>query len=174
MLKLKNNIIYKYRNMALFLSSDVSSININNILCYEKIKNNIMSNSYFHKLIYSDEYCSFNGIFFNFSLKDIYVEKYFNKIKCVISKNNHNINIIKKISELEHKILQKFNENYTDKSIIYRINEQLNNMNIKLQNSTLKKFSNHREVNFIIKISGIWSSIEKNECGLTFKFFIVD
>ena len=36
MLKLKNNITYKYRNMTLFLSSDVSSININNILCYEK------------------------------------------------------------------------------------------------------------------------------------------
>ena len=49
-----------------------------------------------------------------------------------------------KISELERQILQKFNERYTSKSIIYRINEQLNNMNIKLQNSTLKKFSNHK------------------------------
>ena len=61
------------------------------------------------------------------------------KIKCIISKNNHNINIIMKISELERQILQKFNERYTSKSIIYRINEQLNNMNIKLQKFNFKK-----------------------------------
>ena len=159
--------------MSLFLSSNIETIDTNNILCYEKIKNNIMTNSYFHKLIYSDEFCSFNGIFFNFSLKDIYVEPYFNKIKCVISNNKHNVNCINKISELEHKILRKFNESYKDKSIIYRIKEQLGNMNIKLQNSTIQKLTNHKEVNFIIKISGIWSSNEKNECGLTFKFFII-
>ena len=49
--------------MTLFLSSDIRSVELNNIICFEKIKNNIMNNSYFHKLVYSDELCSFNGIF---------------------------------------------------------------------------------------------------------------
>ena len=71
--------------MSLFLSSDITTINTNNIICYDKIKNNIMNNSYFHKLIYSDELCSFNGIFFTFKLNNIYIEKYFNKLKCTIS-----------------------------------------------------------------------------------------
>jgi hypothetical protein len=160
--------------MSLFLSTNINTIEQNNILCYEKIKNNIMQNSYFYKLIYSDTTCTFNGIFFNFTLKDIYIEKYFNKIKCVISHNDNNKNIIKKILELEHKILNKFNQNYKDKTIIFRIQEQLKNMNIKLQNSTIKKFTVYKQINFLIKISGIWSSNDKNECGLTFKFFIIN
>ena len=71
--------------MTLFLSSDIKSVELNNIICFEKIKNNIMNNSYFHKLVYSDELCSFNGIFFAFKMKNINIEKYFNKLKCSIS-----------------------------------------------------------------------------------------
>ena len=160
--------------MSLFLTSTIDTIDQNNIMCYEKIKNNIMNNSYFHKLIYSDELCSFNGIYFNFSLKNIYIEKYFNKIKCVISSNKHNTNAIKKIVKLEHSILHKFSTSYNDKTIIYRIQEQLKNMNIKLQPNTLPIFKTHKNINFLIKISGIWSCNETNECGLTFKFFIID
>ena len=173
MLKLKYKTRIKYI-MTLFLSSDINSIDINNIVCYDKIKNNIMNNSYFYKLIYSDELCSFNGIFFYFTLKNVYIEKYFNKLKCTISNDVNNMKIINKISKIEQSIIEKFKENYNNFTFSFRIKEQLKNMNIKLQNSNIHKYTNYKEVHFLIKISGIWSSTDKKEAGLTFKFYIVD
>ena len=46
-------------------------------------------------------------------------------------------------------------------------------MNIKLQNTNSIKYSNYSKVHFLVKISGIWSSTEKKESGLTFKFLIM-
>ncbi len=159
--------------MTLYIVSNINKININNVICYEKIKNNIMNNSDFFKLIYSDELCTFNGIFWKFTLKDIFIEKYFNKIKCNISDNKYNKDILNNINKIEKDILLKFKNNYNKKKIVFRIKEQLENMCIKLQNSSIKKFSKYDSIDFFIKISGIWSSNSNNECGLTFKFYII-
>ena len=160
--------------MTLFLSSDITTLNTNNIICNDKIKNNIMNNSYFYKLIYSDELCSFTGVFFTFKLKNIFIEKYFNKLKCTISSDENNISIIKQISHIEQKILDKFYDNYSNFRLNYRIKEQLKNMNIKLQNPKINKYTTYKNVTFLVKISGIWSSTDKKEAGLTFKFFIIN
>ena len=160
--------------MTLFLSSDMKSVELNNIICFEKIKNNIMNNSYFYKLIYSDEFCSFNGIFFIFKMKNIKIEKYFNKLKCNISNLQHNLNQIKNICLIEEKILHKFKEILHGYTYKFRIKEQLKNMNIKLQNNENYKYTNYDNLTFLLKISGIWSSSDKKETGLTFKFFIVN
>ena len=47
-------------------------------------------------------------------------------------------------------------------------------MNIKLQNTNIHKYTNYSNLIFLIKISGIWSSSDKKEAGLTFKFFIIN
>ena len=160
--------------MTLFLSSDIKSVELNNIICFEKIKNNIMNNSYFYKLVYSDDICSFNGIFFAFKMKNINIEKYFNKLKCSISNSEHNIMQIKHICLLEEQILNKFKETLKGYTFKFRIKEQLSNMNIKLQNTNIHKYTNYSNLTFLIKISGIWSSSDKKEAGLTFKFFIIN
>ena len=160
--------------MTLFLSSDINSVELNNIICYDKIKNNIMNNSYFYKLIYSDEICSLNGVFFIFTLKNVFIEKYFNKLKCTISNSHDNINTINKITSLEKTILNKFLNKVSANTLVFRIKEQLKNMNIKLQNSNIHKYTNYKEITFLIKISGIWYSNDKKEAGLTFKFYIID
>ena len=54
-----------------------------NIIISDKTKNNVMTESDFYRLIWSNEYCSTNGIFIYFNLKNVRIEKYFNKIKCV-------------------------------------------------------------------------------------------
>tara|TARA_B100001027_G_C16161147_1_gene282635 strand:- start:99 stop:587 length:489 start_codon:yes stop_codon:yes gene_type:complete len=158
----------------LFLSSDIKSINLNNIICFEKIKNNIMNNSYFHKLVYSDELSSFNGIFFTFKMKNITIDKYFNKLKCSILNSDYNICQIKHICLIEEQILNKFKETLNNYTFKYRIKEQLSNMNIKLQNNNIHRYTNYSNLTFLIKISGIWSSSDKKEAGLTFKFFIIN
>ena len=54
------------------------------------LRNNVMQGSDFHRLILSDEYCATNGIFIHFSLTNITIEKYFNKIKCCFESNPQN------------------------------------------------------------------------------------
>ena len=44
----------------------------------EKTKNNVMTESDFYRLIWSNEYCSTNGIFIFFNLQRVRIEKYFN------------------------------------------------------------------------------------------------
>ena len=158
--------------MTLNLILPIDDIDTNNIIYYEKQKNNVMQNSDFYTLIYSDEYSTLNGIFFSFIMKDIYIDKYFNKLKCNIGKSFHNKSCIEKIQKKKKKILSNFNSNFQKYKPNYRIYEQLNNWNIKLQNSEIKKFIEYKDINFFIKISGIWCSNDKRQCGLTFKFFI--
>ena len=67
----------------MYLSVNHLKFDENNIIISEKTKNNVMLGSDFHRLIFSDELCSTNGIYINFTLKNIIIERYFNKIKCI-------------------------------------------------------------------------------------------
>ena len=58
--------------------------NPHNIIISEKTRNNVMVGSDFHRLIFSDEYCSSSGIFITFSLENVTIDKYFNKIKWLL------------------------------------------------------------------------------------------
>ena len=91
--------MYQYPIMNLILITVIIS---------EKTRNNVMVGSDFHRLIFSDEYCSTNGIFIHFCLTDITVEKYFNKIKCCFVKNPENTQTISSIKSIEKMILNKF------------------------------------------------------------------
>ena len=75
-----------------------------NIIISEKTKNNVMNESDFYRLIWSNEYCSTNGIFIYFNLKNVRIEKYFNKIKCVFENNKENQDMITYIKSIERLI----------------------------------------------------------------------
>ena len=80
-------------------------------------------------MYYSDKYFTSNGVLFLFYLKDISVENYFNRIKCIFCKRK-NKDILLFIKRLEHRILSDFNEKHLRS--IYRIEEQLQNEYIKI------------------------------------------
>ena len=145
-----------------------------NIIISDKTKNNVMTESDFYRLIWSNEYCSTNGIFIYFNLKNVRIEKYFNKIKCVFENNNENQTMITYIKSIERLILNKFKNN-NNKTMSRRIYEQLDNGFIKLypqnENIIYKEYTNLR---FLLKISGIWASNDNNSFGLTFRFFIIN
>ena len=145
-----------------------------NIIKSEKTKNNVMSESDFYRLIWSNEYCSTNGIFIYFNLKKVRIERYFNKIKCVFENNSENQGTITYIKSIERLILNKFKNN-KNKDMSRRIYEQLENGFIKLypQNENVV-YKEHTNLKFLLKISGIWSSNESNSFGLTFRFFIIN
>tara|TARA_B100000035_G_scaffold126095_1_gene107319 strand:+ start:4458 stop:4940 length:483 start_codon:yes stop_codon:yes gene_type:complete len=155
----------------MFLTINHKNFNPHNIIISEKTKNNVMLGSDFHRLIFSDEFCSTSGIFITFSLENVTIDKYFNKIKCQFEKTNTNNFNISNIKAIEKMILNKFN-NIRNKSLTCRIKEQLTNGYIKLYGDDKISYGKHKNINFLLKISGIWVSNQSNEFGLTFRFFI--
>ena len=131
----------------------------------EPIKNNIMNDGNFIRILYANTYVTLNGIYILIKLNDIVCDKYYNKYKCNFDVNSHN-DIINNLKNIEESILKKIDIN--DKLPQYKIYEQLKNGNIKLFNDIGTKSSS----SFILKISGIWETI--TNYGLTYKFVKVD
>ena len=158
----------------MYLCNNINDINIDEIFCYDKIKNNIMDNSNFYKLIYSDKYTTFNGIFFYFDLKNCLIEKYFDKLKITISDKMENKNIIEKINELEEKIFLKFKTKFSNLNIEKRLSKQFSQNYIKIANCKHKNLNTMNSLKILVKISGIWESLNTKQVGLTFKFFLLN
>ena len=126
----------------------------------EPIKNNIMNEGIFIKILYSNENISLNGIYLLIDICDIVCEKYYNKYKCSFNILN-NKDIINNLKLIEEEILKKYN---TTKIPCYKIYEQIKCGYIKMYSIIgIKQTSS-----FVLKISGIWETPQNY--GLTYKF----
>lgn len=146
------------------LFTSLDNIETNNIFFQTPIKNTVIDNSLFIRIVYSTKDLVLNGMFMMVPLKICFVEKSYNKYKCSynIGDNQH---IISQIIALEKSILQKLN--IQNKIMRFKISDQLKLGFIKL-------FSNEpmKETNVIIlKISGVWEN--EMEYGLTYKFISI-
>jgi len=102
----------------------------------------------------------------SFSLDDIQLESYFNKIKCTFDKSK-NIPIINLIKTIERNILAIAPKE--QKTPIYRIEEQLSQGFIKIFSDEEYKKSNFKQIHVLLKISGVWT--DTHSYGITFRFF---
>ena len=145
----------------MYVVLELDDLNINNVFYQEKVKNTVMDNSNFLRVVYSNELFILNGIFVKFQLNLHTVEKSFNKYKCLFDTKHHS-DIILKISTIEKSLMER--HVFLNKTPVYRISEQLNNGFLKIFNEADCMDKNE----FILKIYGIW----ENECeyGLTYKF----
>jgi hypothetical protein len=138
----------------------IDQYNIKNIFYSESIKNNIISDSNFIRIIYSTPYISLNGLTLFIPIINPIIEKYFNKYKCAfnITLNNQ---IIEQVKNIEYELLNMFL--CKDKIPQYKIVEQM-------QHGVIHFFANNLKKNnlFILKISGIW--FNDTTYGLTYKF----
>ncbi len=157
----------------MFLTIRPSQFNEDNIIINNKTKNNIMNNSDFYRILYSDDIVSINGIFIHFILKNISIEKYFNKVKCCFANSLQNNSIIQNLLNIEKNTLKKISHDMPYFKPVYRMQEQLQNHFIKIYNENHIKLGNHNEIIFMLKISGIWSSEQSKTYGITFRFYIV-
>jgi hypothetical protein len=126
----------------------------------DSIKNNIMNEGSFIRILYTTDLLTLNGVYVLINLQDINSEKYYNKYKCTFN-TIYNKEFIDKIKTIEDDMLIKYK---TTKKPIYKIYDQLKLGYIKLF-SDVKNIQNN---NFILKISGIWET--QNNYGLTYKF----
>lgn len=141
-----------------------------NIIFSEKTKNNILVDGDFYRIYYSDPNFTSNGIYLTFDLKNIKIEKYFNKIKCTFDKGS-NRNIISFIRNMEFNILQATTL-YKNKTPSYRIEEQLTQSFIKIFSEKQVTTCKVDSIKILLKISGIWS--DDTSFGTTFRFFFDD
>ena len=144
------------------LVKNMNQYDENNIFFCEPIKNNIMNDGTFIRILYSTHNILLNGIYLLISLNDIACEKYYNKYRCNFDPSNHK-DIIDNIKIIEENILKKIDIKKTPQ---LKISEQLRNGNIKLFNMI-----DQQDSSFIVKISGVWET--QYNYGLTYKFIKV-
>lgn len=148
----------------MYIVLELKDFNINNIFFQERIKNTVMDNSNFLRVVYSNDLFVLNGLFVKFNLNLHAIEKSFNKYKCLFDIKQHN-DIIVQLSQIEQYIMRRYE--FDNKTPVHRISEQLNNGFLKIFNEAILKEENE----FILKIYGIWET--DFEYGLTYKFIDV-
>ena len=137
---------------------------INNVFYLEPIKNTIIDNSNFIRIIYSNNLCTFNGVYIYIEFKDVLLQINNNKVKYSIKPKN-NMEIITLLKSLENDLLDNISIN---KRKVYKLQEQLQNGVVKIINNNYTLCNETNYNNYILKISGIWES--GDEYGLTYKF----
>jgi len=133
----------------------------------DPIKNNIMNDGNFIRILYSTSLFVLNGIYLTFNINNSTIEKYYNKYKCCFDVNE-NINTIDNIKNIETNILKKIN--IRDKIPQIKITEQLRCGNIKIFSEQEENTYNNETKNnqFLLKIAGVWET--DLYYGVTYKF----
>jgi len=141
--------------------TSLEQYNENFIFFCEPIKNNIMNDGNFIRILYSTSEMILNGIYLLVTINDFTCDKYYNKYRCCFNPAMHR-DLIVKMKTIEENILEKIN--IKDKIPQFKIFEQLSNGNIKIMND----ITNTNSCTFILKVSGIWET--QQNYGLTYKF----
>jgi len=132
---------------------DNTNYDVNSLYLYEAVKNTVMDDSYFIRIVYSNKDLVLNGIYIKIDIdKNIYSKR-------PIKLSNKNEQILAFVESVEKDILQKYNSN---KIKSQKIKEQL------LYFINKANLSNTNDISYILKISGIWETPVMT--GLTFKF----
>jgi hypothetical protein len=143
---------------------NIDQYNEDNVYFLEPIKNNIMNNGNFIRIIYSTSLFVLNGIYININLNCGSVDRYYNKYKCSFDTIQYK-ELIEKLRLIEEGLIKKIS--IVGKVPQFKIYEQLKNGNIKVFSDTSEKIGN----TFLLKIAGIWET--ETEYGLTYKFLIL-
>ena len=151
----------------MLITLNKEQINKKNILYSEKTKNNILHNGDFYRIYYSNNLFTTNGIYMILNFKNIRIDRYFNKIKCILEKK-YNSESIKMIQLVEHELL--LSSPVKNKIPKFRIAEQMNQNFIKIFGDYNNLEKHYENIDILLKISGIW--VDETHYGVTFRFFI--
>lgn len=143
----------------MILISNINDFNPQHIILSEKVRNTVIDNCLFTRICYSTPFVTFNSLYIKFDIKNMILEKNFNKYKCKFNLAE-NKNLLNQIKNLETDILNLYNCNKQKQFSLY---EQLEQGYFKVFSNSNKKLDN-----IVLKISGLWEGIEFY--GITCKF----
>lgn len=132
-----------------------------NIYFLKPIKNVVMNEGMFIRIVDSNEGFVLNGIYLELEIHCHAMERHYNKCKCMFDPHSHKA-LIDKIRDMERGLLKKYP--LVGKIPQPKIAEQLQEGHLKIFAEGAGSSSR-----FLLKIAGIWET--ETEYGLTFKFF---
>jgi hypothetical protein len=149
---------------------NISQYNGNCIFFCEPIKNNIMTDGDFIRVLYSTPHMTLNGVhlILPFTVTGM-TSKYYNKSKHTIELTPVELTQIRVI---EMDILRKLNTH--NKHPQFNIYEHLLSGCVKITGSLAsgnqeKEKEKEKQNMIVLKMSGVWET--EMECGITYKFF---
>jgi hypothetical protein len=148
------------------LIQNVDQFDENCVFFCDPIKNNIIGNGKFIRILYSNNIITFNGIYLLIKFNDSCLEKFYNKYKCSFDANNQN-GLLEKIKRIEENLLDKIE--IPGKMKQFKIYELMKSGNIKIFCD--EPFLKYNQT-FVLKISGLWET--DFQFGLTFKFLKIN
>lgn len=161
-----------YRIEIMNIVKTIEQYDSKKIYFCDPIKNNVIQDGNFIRILYFTENVSLNGIYLMVPLKNVSVERYYNKVKYLFDVEE-NRDIIEKIKRIEETILSKIassSQNIRSKNPQFNIYDNFIHQNIKMHmNNFMDSDSSSSHNYFILKISGVWST--EQQYGLTYKHF---
>ena len=148
----------------------IDKYNTDNIFFSEPIKNTVINDSDFVRIIYSNDELMLNGVYLYVLLTNITMDVYYNKFKCFFCKKQ-NAQFINQMEMVEKQIMAKYKYRTTKKPD-YSIYNQIMNGYIKVFTSVPNKYKTENNIQLILKISGIWEN--EDSYGVTFKFIPIE
>ena len=142
-----------------------TNFNIDNVYFVENVKNNVKSNSYFSRIIYSTDFFSLKNIYLPINIQDMSFKDQYLKTTIYFNEEKSNLDYL---YYLEEAILNKYIEYKTYNKPGCKIFPSYSIKN-QCKLNFIKVFKNNNtNLDFFIKISGIWQT--SDTIGITFKF----
>ena len=160
----------------MIITLNLSKFVLSNVYFLDTKKNIIMDGN-FSKLIFSNEWFVMNGLYILFPIEHTGSEKIMNKTQIRFNPfQQYNQIVINEFSKLEKNILEYYRQiRGCNCKIVPLLHKQMMIGFMKTNKEYKKQFSineNNRNIQYVLKISGIWETQE--EIGLTYKLFEVN
>jgi len=179
----------------MFFAIEPHTFNCDYVKFTERAKNNVIENSWFHRLMYEHDGFTMNGVAIHFSLTINKTEMSYDKLKhCFSLEEDNNQAVINELKQIERDILVACKTLFEGKQPIYHIDNQTKHGFVKLFNGASRSHKTYSTVvpmaptyhtlktyhmkprplyfsqsqDFILKISGIWYN--ETNYGITYKF----
>lgn len=148
---------YQY---SMNIAIPLTSYNPNNIFLCDTVKNTVMDNSTFTRVLFSNSFVTLVGLHFQLCIKGTRDDFYFQKVRTIfkVEENEEMINIVEKI---ENNLLSMIR---CGKRRITKLSDQLRNG--VLRSATHACWDSTGPF-FVLKITGIWET--EREYGITYK-----
>ena len=143
---------------------NIIQYNEDNVYFCDSIKNNVMANGNFIRILYCMPNFTMNGVYIHIYLSELSYEKYYQKYKCMFDIKKYT-DMVESVVVIEKNILERISHQIPDKTPQYKIAEQMQSGHIKIYSELQPKQSS---ASFVLKISGVWET--ESSFGLTYKF----
>ena len=149
----------------MYIVTNAEDVRPEYIMTLAPVKNTVMEQSNFIRLLYSDAVIALSGLHVRARLYASKVEQYFNKYRCIVDVDKSAAGI-KELVALERLVLVQ--ASIQDRKPVHKIADQLRMGTFKLFSDETETPKGGRKCIYILKMSGIW--VTDSEYGVTYKF----